>query len=49
VVICSLALAFRGEVSRSLFEGAALTFLGQTVAFLLFWIVWWARRRPRHV
>jgi hypothetical protein len=49
VVLASLVLTFRGDLSRSFFAGAALTYLTQAAAYLVLWAVWWARRRSRAV
>jgi hypothetical protein len=34
-------------VDSQLFQGAALVFATQLAGYVIFWLVWWARRRPR--
>ena len=42
-----LALAASTGVKSVLFQGGALVFLAQVAAYVVFWLAWWALRRPK--
>jgi len=45
IVAWIVALAKRGEAPVAMAHGAALVFVGQAVVAMVFWAVWWMRRR----
>jgi hypothetical protein len=45
--VALLSTAVLGGANSPLFQGGALVFLAQIAAYVVFWLAWWARRRPR--
>jgi hypothetical protein len=45
--VALLSAVVLGGARSPLFQGAALVFFAQVAAYVVFWLAWWARRRPR--
>ena len=44
--VALLAVATLGGVKSAFFQGGAVVFLAQVAAYVVFWLGWWALRRP---
>jgi hypothetical protein len=42
-----LGLAASTGVRSAIFQGGALVFLAQVATYVVFWLAWWALRRPK--
>jgi hypothetical protein len=45
--VALLSAVVLGGARSPLFQGAALVFFAQVAAYVVFWLAWWARRRPK--